>query len=118
MIGNENRTVGTSVTFWSSRWAKHNSLSKGASPRTFKGFALYPAAPDCGQNWKTDPENSSPPPRGPLPTFIKVVVTSKATTSGSMISGNTVHVVIVKTDPGYQPNPGHAGTGKVVSRVC
>jgi len=24
----------------------------------------------------------------------------------------------VKTDPGYQPDPGHAGTGTVVAKVC
>ena len=29
--------------------------------------------------------------------------------SGSQISGNTVAVVIVKTNAGYDANPGHAG---------
>jgi hypothetical protein len=45
-------------------------------------------------------------------------VTSKVTKSGSQISGNTVHIVVVKVDPGYQPNPGHAGTGTVEAQVC
>jgi len=37
---------------------------------------------------------------------------------GSTISGNTPHIVIVKTNPGYAPNPGHAGTGTVVLVIC
>ena len=47
-----------------------------------------------------------------------VIVTSSTTKSGSKISGNTVHIVVVKVDPGYQPNPGHAGTGTVEAQVC
>jgi hypothetical protein len=38
--------------------------------------------------------------------------------AGSTISGDTEHLVIVKTNPGYAPNPGHAGTGTVVAQVC
>jgi hypothetical protein len=38
--------------------------------------------------------------------------------SGSQISGNTTHVVLVHTNPGYQPNPGHAGTGTVIATIC
>jgi hypothetical protein len=34
------------------------------------------------------------------------------------ISGETPHIVIVQTDPGYEANPGHAGTGAVVAAVC
>jgi hypothetical protein len=47
-----------------------------------------------------------------------VIVTSHASQSGSQISGHIVHIVIVSTDPGYQPNPGHAGTGTVVQQFC
>jgi hypothetical protein len=47
-----------------------------------------------------------------------VLVTSSVTKSGSTISGTTAHVVIVKTDPGYKNDPGHAGTGTVVAIVC
>jgi hypothetical protein len=47
-----------------------------------------------------------------------VVVSSSISQSGSTISGDTVHIVIVRTNPGYEPNPGHAGTGTVVSVVC
>jgi hypothetical protein len=37
--------------------------------------------------------------------------------SGSTISGDTVHIVVVQTKPGYQPDPGHPGTGTVVAQV-
>jgi hypothetical protein len=100
------------------RWWKLNSLSGGAAPSAFKGYALNPAAPGCGVNWSTDPGNSAPPPAGPLPAYMAVIVTSSTSKSGSQISGNTTHVVIVRTNPGYDPNAGHAGTGTVVATVC
>ena len=72
----------------------------------------------CHVDWTTGPGNSPPPPAGPLPSFMGVIVTSAVSKSGSQISGNTVHIVVVQTDPGYAPNPGHAGTGTVVAQVC
>lgn len=83
-----------------------------------QGFAKIPAVPSCGTNWSTDPGNSSPPPAGPLPAYMAMIVTSSSTKSGSQISGNTVHVVVVKTNAGYDSNPGHAGTGTVVATIC
>jgi hypothetical protein len=47
-----------------------------------------------------------------------VLVSSTISKSGSTISGDTPHIVIVQTDPGYDANPGHAGTGTVVATVC
>jgi hypothetical protein len=47
-----------------------------------------------------------------------VIVTSFVGKDGSEISGNSVHIVVVKTNPGYASNPGHAGTGTVVAVVC
>ena len=47
-----------------------------------------------------------------------MIVSSSISKSGSTISGNTVHEVIVKTNAGYAPNPGHAGTGMVVATIC
>ena len=44
-----------------------------------------------------------------------MIVTSSVAKEGSTISGNTTKLVIVKTDPGYAANPGHAGTGTVVA---
>jgi hypothetical protein len=118
VIGDGSSAVGTAVTFWGAQWSKKNTLSGGTAPVTFKGFAKNPAAPSCGVGWSTDPGNSAPPPAGPLPAYMGVLVTSSASKSGSTISGNTVNIVVVKTDPGYQPNPGHAGTGQVVAIFC
>jgi hypothetical protein len=118
VIGDNNAAVGSSVTFWGAQWARDNSLSGGKAPNSFKGFAENPTTPTCGAVWSADPGNSTPPPAGPLPDFMAVIVTSSADKSGSTISGNIVHIVIVKTNPGYEPNPGHAGTGTVVAVVC
>jgi len=118
VIGDLNSAVGTSVTFWGAQWWKLNSLSGGAAPSAFKGFALNPKTPACGTGWSTDPGNSAPPPPGPLPAFMAVIVSSSISNSGSQISGNTPHIVVVQTNPGYDANPGHAGTGKVVAQVC
>jgi hypothetical protein len=118
VIGDESSAVGTEVTFWGAQWSKLNSLSGGAAPASFKGFATNPAVPDCGVDWSTDPGNSAPPPAGPLPDVMGVIVTSDASKSGSQISGDTAHIVLVRTDPGYDGNPGHAGTGTVVAQVC
>ena len=118
VIGDHNAGIGSSVTFWGAQWANLNSLSGGNAPRSFKGFSEKPLTPACGIDWSADPGNSSPPPQGPLPKFMGVIVTSSASKQGSAISGNTVHIVIVQTNPGYAPNPGHAGTGTVVAVVC
>lgn len=118
VIGDKNAVIGNSVTFWGAQWAKLNSLSGGKAPSSFKGFAEAPLTPACGTGWSTDPGNSTPPPQGPLPAFMGVIVTSSASKNGSTISGNTLHIVIVQTNPGYAPDPGHAGTGTVVTVVC
>jgi hypothetical protein len=47
-----------------------------------------------------------------------VIVSSSISQSGSAISGNVVHIIIVKTNPGYAPDPGHPGTGTIVGSVC
>ncbi len=118
VIGDKNAAIGTSVTFWGAQWWKLNSLSGGNAPASFKGFAESPSTPACGIGWSTDPGNSTPPPAGPLPAFMGVIVTSSSSQNGSTISGDTVHIVIVQTNPGYAPDPGHAGTGTVVAVVC
>ena len=118
VIGDGNAAVGTDVTFWGAQWAKLNTLSGGSSPAGFKGFEDAPPTAACGTTWSTDPGNSTPPPAGPLPAFMEVIVSSSISRSGSTISGNTVHIVIVKTNAGYQPDPGHPGTGTVVAIVC
>jgi hypothetical protein len=106
------------VTFWGAQWWKLNSLSGGSGPAAFKGFEDSPAAPVCGQNWTTDPGNSTPPPAGPLPPFMVVIVSSNVTQSGSTIGGDTQHLIVVQTNSGYQGNPGHAGYGPIVATLC
>ena len=118
VIGDNNAAVGTSVTFWGAQWWKLNSLSGGTAPASFKGFAKSPPTVTCGTNWTTSPGNSAPPPPGPLPEVMGVIVASSISQSGSTISGNTVHMVVVQTNPGYAPDPGHAGTGTVVAQIC
>jgi hypothetical protein len=118
VIGNKDVVVGNSVMFWGAQWAKVNSLSGGPAPRSFKGFAESPNTPSCGAVWGADPGNSSPPPDGPLPALMGVIVTSSSAKSGPRISGNIVQIVVVRTNPGYAANPGHAGTGTVVAVLC
>lgn len=38
--------------------------------------------------------------------------------AGAAVSGNTPHVVVVQAYPGYDANPGHAGTGTVAGVLC
>jgi hypothetical protein len=119
VIGSGNASVGTGVTFWGSQWSRENDLGGGAAPAQFKGFATTPATlPACGTTWSTRPGSSAPPPDGPLPPYMVVVVTGSVWKSGSTISGDVTHEVVVRTDPGYEPDAGHAGTGTVVATIC
>jgi hypothetical protein len=118
VIGDKSAGIGKSVNFWGPKWWSMNSLSGGSGPASFKGFEDSPATAGCGTNWTTDPGNSTPPPAGPLPAYMAVIVSSKVSKSGPTISGNTVHVVVVKTNAGYAPSVGHAGTGTVVATIC
>jgi hypothetical protein len=47
-----------------------------------------------------------------------VAVTGGVTKSGSQLAGDVVRIVVVRTDPGYAPSPGHPGTGTVVATYC
>ncbi len=109
VIGDQNATVWAAVTFWGAQWWKANSLSGGAAPASFKGFAnSFESPPVCGASWSSDPGNSSAPPAGPLPATIEVIVASHVTKAGRTISGDTSEVVLVATNAGYQGNPGQA----------
>ena len=120
VIADTEDAAGSNVTFWSAKWAKANVPSKGPAPSSFKGFANETSSsrPACGGSWTSDPGNSSGPPPGPLPQYLAVLVSSSVTKSGANISGNIVHIVVVKTNPGYSNDPGHTGTGTVVSFIC
>ncbi len=120
VIGDQNAVVGAHVTFWGAQWWKLNSLSGGGAPPAFKGFAAEVAAatPRCGESWTSDPGNSSEPPAAPLAPLIEVLVSSSISKSGRVISGDVTAVALVATEPGYAPNPGHAGTGTIVALGC
>jgi len=109
--------AGKSVTFWSSQWAGLNRLGAGSAPTSFKGFAAWPSLPACGAGWMTRPGNSEAPP-APLPPYMAVIVASNVSKTGSVVSGDTAAIVIVKTDSGYAPDPGHPGTGVVAGVIC
>jgi hypothetical protein len=61
--------------------------------------------------------NSAGPPAA-VPKYMAVTVSSSIVKSGSQISGDTERVVVVQTDGGYAPDPGHPGTGTVVAQAC
>jgi hypothetical protein len=115
VIGDQSADVG-SVVFWGAQWWKDNGLSGGLAPASFKGFADT-ATEACGEPWTTRPGNSSFPPataEGVMPMVVSTLVTK----SGPVIAGDVEKVVLVDVNPGYEPNPGHYGTGTVVGVVC
>ena len=93
-------------------------MSGGQAPAQFKGFAAAPAVPACGTGWVTRPGASSEPPAGPLPEYVGVIVASSVSASGASISGDTGHIVVVRTDSGYGSLPTEHGTGTVVATAC
>ncbi len=118
VIGDGNAAAGNAVTFWGAQWQKLNTLTGGPAPASFEGFQNQPAQAACGQGWTTDPGNSTPPPSGSLPAYMAVIVSSSINQSGSVISGDTPGMVVVKTNGGYAPDPGHLGTGTVIAKIC
>lgn len=118
VIGNLTpRGANQPVQFWGAQWPKANALSGGVETNSFKGFADSSTIPACGGTWTSRPGNSSAPP-ATLPPYMALVVSSTVTKSGSSLSGDVTQILIVKTNPGYQGNPGHAGTGTVVAVLC
>jgi hypothetical protein len=108
-------TLGAPVTFWSSQWAIDNSLANGV--KSFKGYENGKAAPTCGNTWTAGTGNSASP-SATVPSYLAVVVSTRIQQSGSTVSGRVSRVEIVKTNPGYGPDPGHTGTGTAVAVVC
>ncbi|HEY8885296.1 MAG TPA: hypothetical protein VIO35_08295, partial [Chloroflexota bacterium] len=83
----------------------------------FKGFANNPVTPACGTAWTSDPGNS-PPPAASVPTYTAMIVASSMTSVGQQVRGNDVHIVIVRTNSGYAPDPAYPGTGVIVGVLC
>jgi len=109
---------GSSATFWGAQWASAIPLAGRTGPADFKGFADNPSGPaTCGSTWSTTAGNSSHPPDN-VPTYMAVIVSSSISQDQARISGNSVELVIVKTDPGYAPDSGHSGTGTVIAVLC
>lgn len=117
VIGDTTTANGAHINFWGSQWANNNPLSGGAPPDAFKGFEDNPAIPTCGAPWTSLPGNSSNPP-GTAPTYMAVIVSTHVAQSGSNITGDVQHIVIVQTNPGYAGSPGHEGTGTIVATLC
>jgi len=117
VVGDQSDTG--AVTFWDAQWWKVNTLSGGAAPASFKGFAstLSSTPPICGGSWSTGPGNSSSPPAS-VPSYMAVIAASTVVKTGPDITGDIPAIVVVHTAPGYSPNPGHSGTGTVVAVWC
>jgi oligopeptide/dipeptide ABC transporter ATP-binding protein len=108
-------------------WALLNARPTLASVKDLHGIRGDPpnaadAATGCpflGRcNQSVDACGNGRPPLRPVPSLMAIIVSSSITKSGSVISGNVAHIVIVSTNPGYAGNPGHEGTGTVVAVVC
>lgn len=117
-------TPDSSATWWSSNWWVQNNLSGGIAPDSFKGFAATVTtlptttpATSCGTTFSTGP-GSSPPPTADIPEYMGVIVASSVTKTGPNIKGAWGQIVVVKTDPGYAPDTGHQGTGKIIAAFC
>jgi hypothetical protein len=105
------------VLYWGAQWWKTDLLTGGTAPSAFKGFEKSNLSPWCGQTWTVTPGNSPHPP-STVPAVMAVIVADHITQKGSTVSGDIVHIVLVSTDPGYGPAPGHAGTGTIVGTIC
>ena len=109
---------GTSVNFWGSQYWKNNSFSGVVNaPASMKGYISNAPSLSCGVNWTSNPGNSSNPP-STVPVNMVTVVSSTITQSGSTELGNIKHLVIVQTEAGYGPAPGHDGDGKIIATIC
>jgi hypothetical protein len=110
--------IGATVNFWGSQWWKNNDMTglvdKGVA--SFKGYASD-SDNFCGGMWETRPGNSSNPP-ATIPTDIMVIVTDTVQKDGPDITGSIKQILMVHSDGGYGPAPGHRGNGTVTQVLC
>jgi hypothetical protein len=106
--------VGQDFTFWGSQWDKQVTGGNYQANAGFKGYASQVS----GANWTTGPGNSSSPPNT-VATYISVLVSTNISKPSDTITGNVSESVVLRVDnpAGYQPDPGHAGSGVVVALV-
>jgi hypothetical protein len=81
-----------------------------------KGFVTGTSAPACGASWTSGAGDTGLEP-ATVPSYTAVIVTSHVAKSGAKISGDTVHVVVVRTTA-YAPVPTKPGKGSIVGVVC
>jgi hypothetical protein len=114
-----NPVTGTTVDFWGSQYWKNNAFSGVVNaPASMKGYIDSAPKLVCPTpNWTSDPGNSSHPP-AVVPVNMVVIVGSTITQSGSTELGDVKHLVIVHTQAGYGPAPGHDGWGTIIGTVC
>jgi hypothetical protein len=89
-----------------------------ASTRLLQGLRQEPNHTDMWDSMEHRTRQQHPTPKGPLPAYMGVIGTSLTSQSGSQISGDTKLILVVKTYPGYENDPGHAGTATVVTTAC
>jgi hypothetical protein len=111
--------TGTAVDFWGSQYWKNNAFSGVINaPASMKGYIDNGPKLTCPTpNWTSDPGNSSHPP-STVPVNMVVIVGSTITQSGSTELGDVKHLVVVHTQPGYGPAPGHDGWGQIIATIC
>jgi len=119
VVGDRSAVPDATVTFWGAGWSRRNGLSGGPAPASFLGFAGAPSTnpPSCGGTWTTRPGRSNNPPKT-VPSYLGVVVSNSVRGYGDRITGNVVSIVVIRTNPGYRPDPGRPGTGTVVAVLC
>jgi hypothetical protein len=105
-------SIGEVVSFWGADWAETNALSGGPAPSAFKGFANNPLLPQVGISWTSFTGDSDPPP-ATVPLYTAMIVATTVNKAGPVVFGDDVHIIIVKTGPGYLPDPGHLDTGVI-----
>jgi hypothetical protein len=110
--------TGSYVVFWGSGWAKANDFPDMRG-NSFKGFApsVSSTPPTCGSTWTAHRGNSNGAP-GTMPAYMAVAITDDVVGHRGRLSGEIIEIVIVRTNSGYRPDPGHAGTGTVVAVLC
>jgi uncharacterized repeat protein (TIGR01451 family) len=109
-VGPIAKSIGEMVSFWGASWAEINALNGGPAPSDFKGFANNPLIPQVGKSWTSFAGDSDHPP-ATVPLYTAMIVATTVDQTGPVVTGDDVHVIIVKTGPGYLPDPGHPGTG-------
>jgi hypothetical protein len=111
--------TGTTVDFWGSQFWKNNSFSGVVNaPASMKGYIDSAPQLVCPTpNWTSDPGNSSHPP-ATVPVNMVIIVGSSINQSGSTEYGDIKHLVVVHTQPGYGPAPGHDGWGQIIATIC